>query len=496
MRRLLALDQRGELTARHVQASAEGLGVSQRTVWRWLKRARADGQLAPGAPARLVIDEDLRRRLAYWRGNAAAVHRDLISAAERGEGPEPPSLATLERAIRRDLSAGERAGLRRGERARRAFDVFLQRPAGYRNQAWEADHVEAPVQVVVAGRLLKPWVTWFVDAASNAVCGTAVTPGVPSREAVLAALRASIMTEPPYGPVGGLPETVRIDRGKDFLSTTVRSALGALAVSVDALPGYTPHLKGSVETLNGAAEEMLFAALPRYTHAQTLRNGRPADPDQPALPFEAFVAELLAWTRWWNTEHQIPALGARTPQQAWLADPTPIETVPARDLWHFTLEDDGRARKILTKGISWHGRFYVAAWMTGHVGTTVRVRHMPHHQHEVEVFDARTGTHLGPAVLADQAGPEQIADVLRTRATRTRQLRADLRAAEHTRRERYAAATDPQPARRIDALTNGEAMTEASDADDAHLSRLADPRLIPHAPPPDGWVLPATRQAP
>ena len=49
------------------------------------------------------------------------------------------------------------------------------------------------LRVDVEGEVRKPWVTWFVDAASNAGGGTAVTPGVPSREAVVAALRASII---------------------------------------------------------------------------------------------------------------------------------------------------------------------------------------------------------------------------------------------------------------------------------------------------------------
>jgi putative transposase len=84
-------------------------------------------------------------------------------------------------------------------------------------------------------------VTWFVDCATNAVCGTAVTPGPPSREPILAALRAAISLDDPYGPPGGLPELVRIDRGKDFLSKTVTAALGVFAVRVQDLPGYTPH---------------------------------------------------------------------------------------------------------------------------------------------------------------------------------------------------------------------------------------------------------------
>jgi hypothetical protein len=174
---------------------------------------------------RFVVDDALWRRLAYWRGNVAALHRELAAAAAAG-GPTAPSFATLHRAVARDLSAGERAGLRKGEHVARAHDVFLQRPAGHRNAAWEADHVEAPVEVDVEGRLVKP------------------------------------------------------------------------------------HLKGTVEGLNAAAEAMFFSELPRYTHAPTLANRRPADPHAPALTYEAFVMALLDWVRWWNG-HEMDGLDGR-----------------------------------------------------------------------------------------------------------------------------------------------------------------------------------------
>ena len=32
--------------------------------------------------------------------------------------------------------------------------------------------------------------------------------------------------------------------------------------------------------------------------------------------FEDFTARLLAWTRWWNTEHRPSPLQGRTPLQA------------------------------------------------------------------------------------------------------------------------------------------------------------------------------------
>jgi putative transposase len=106
--------------------------------------------------------------------------------------------------------------------------------------------------------------------------------------------------------------------------------------------------------------------------------------------------------RWWNTSHGMETLDGRTPLAAWQDDPTPLITVPTEDLRLFTLEDDGRRRSITTKGVEWRRRRYVGPWMTGQVGLEVRVRWMPHHDHEVEVFDADTGEHLGAATLADQ----------------------------------------------------------------------------------------------
>ncbi|WP_280272962.1 hypothetical protein [Nocardia wallacei] len=93
--------------------------------------------------------------------------------------------------------------------------MFLKRPPSFRNAAWEADHVEAAVQVEVDGRLRKPWVTWFIDAAHTVILGVAVTPQTPSRESILAALRAAISRVEQYGSAGVLPGVVRVDQGKD-----------------------------------------------------------------------------------------------------------------------------------------------------------------------------------------------------------------------------------------------------------------------------------------
>jgi putative transposase len=69
-------------------------------------------------------------------------------------------------------------------------------------------------------------------------------------------------------------------------------------------------------------------------------------------------------------------------------------------------------------------------------------------------------------------------------------LRADLVAAERSRRTRYAAATTAAPAQQLGAITSVEAARDLAAADLDELARLARPDLLPHPPPPAGWVLP------
>ncbi len=185
VRRLLALRGEQKLTTGHVRLVAQSLQVTERTVWRWLAAAERDEAAAdePGTRARtrdrFAVTPEVRGLLALWKGNVAAVHRELTARAAR-QSPSagaPPSLPTLHRAIHRDLTPGERAGLAGGEREARKHDVFLARPRGWRNQVWETDHVQAPVLVDVGGTLRRPWITWFTDCATNAITGVAVTPG-------------------------------------------------------------------------------------------------------------------------------------------------------------------------------------------------------------------------------------------------------------------------------------------------------------------------------
>ncbi|MCC3777451.1 Mu transposase C-terminal domain-containing protein [Streptomyces sp. UNOB3_S3] len=507
--RLLALEERGELDAEHVRLVASSAGVSLKTVRRWLEVGR-EGRTGPVERDRFRITDELHGQLVAWCGNAAAVHRDLVAETERAraEGrqvPDVPSLATLHRAIRLDLNPGQRAALAGGERARRRHDVHLRRPRQWRNACWEADHKHIPVEVLLDGKLVFPWVTWFIDCATGAVPGAAITPHQPSRDAILAALRIALSRdEDPtgqYGPIGGLPSLVRIDRGADFLSATVADALGHFAVPVQDLPAYRPDLKGSIENLNRCAQKMFFASLPRYTHAPSLRlrpgaRGKGADKAAP-LSFAEFVRLLLEWITWWNTEHTSQALGGLPPLEAWRADPTPIEDVDRALLHRYTLADDGRTRTLTASGVRFNKRYYVGEWMHGEAqaGCKVRVRFIPHHDHEIEVYDAASGKYLGPAHPSDAATPEQRRAHRRRKASEKRRLAKALAAASRHTRDRYAAVTEAEAPRRLGALSAAEAERVAERERLSDAADLALPDLIPPAAPPDHWATPASLRA-
>lgn len=197
---LLVLDEAGTLRAVHVPIAAEAAGVSVRTVWAWVAVVRESGRVepVPRAPG-LVFTDPPWARLSDVGGNVTALYRwmqahvDEVLPNPRGDALPP--LATLLRAVRGRLRAGrvlENASPRRGRVDRGRYDRALAEPArpGTVDETGqqtplalapvsEADHVRAPLRVDADGDLVHPYVTWFIDRATNAVTGVAVAPRLP-----------------------------------------------------------------------------------------------------------------------------------------------------------------------------------------------------------------------------------------------------------------------------------------------------------------------------
>ncbi|WP_055631260.1 Mu transposase C-terminal domain-containing protein, partial [Streptomyces hirsutus] len=488
--RLLRRRDAGDLTHHNVCMVAEAFGVHWRTVRRWMDNAAAhNGTYTPQGRRHFTLAPAMHDALARWHGNVTAAYRELVADGLLGSPPRA-SVATFHRAVNRELSPGQRAALSGGETARRRHDVHRLRPHGNRNEVWETDHVEASVFVNVDGKRSKPWITWFIDHATCVICGLAITPHRPSQEAILAAARDAILCGDHHRPFGGLPKKVRVDRGRDFLSSSVDEAFKKFNTELIVLPPYSPHLKGTVESLNAAVKHMLFKGLPGYSHAPRSsrdRRGHALWNLDELLDYETFVTLVLDWVDWWNNDHTIARLHRRTPAQAWHADLTPIDTLTPDDLHTYTLKHTSTPLKITSKGVRWNGAYYVGDWMHGHgsAGEKVRLSHEPHHYHRVELYDADTLRYRGPAFRSDEMSPRESRRLHTARRREADRYAAKASRARENASIRYAATSTAAPPQRLNRLSATQAAAELRELQtrETDLSSETRPDLL-HRPKP------------
>jgi hypothetical protein len=289
--RLLVLRASGRLHGDAIRAAAESLGVTERSVWRWL----AEGGYAPGKrPGWRMTPKAVE---AFYRcgGRPTAAWRLL-----QDEGMEAPSRTVFCDAVKRDLSPAERAYARHGEDGRRRYSVYRRWEPRARNEVWEADHDKLEINVLPlrGKRLVRPWLTVIEDGFSRLVMGWALSL-FPTTAEVLVAIREAIVIDQERGPWGGVPELIRFDGGREFLAHAVsrqdRSGLASRAgsrVGDSARAGQTDRAARTNQgLLDGRAtlarrarrhrSDRAVRAAPRSRRDRRVRTGDlPAAPDR------------------------------------------------------------------------------------------------------------------------------------------------------------------------------------------------------------------------
>ncbi|MFJ5035309.1 Mu transposase C-terminal domain-containing protein [Streptomyces sp. NPDC088560] len=457
---LLALEAAGTLTTQDKDTVAQAYGRTRKSVDRWMARARENGGHYQRKQRDCTpVTEHMENELIRCCGNIASAHRALTA-----DGVMPLSYSAFHQAVTRAYPPSFLAGLRGGEEARRRYDLHgSNRERGRRNDAWEADHKEADVWVNVNGTARKPWLTLFVNCSNSGICGWAVTPHTPSSQAIIVALHSAVRRGGPHGPFGGIPKLIRVDRGADFLSKAVAHTLQCLNVDRVELPPRRPDLKPYVESTNAAFQSMLFSGLPGYTHCpkpDTAVQSAPP-PVEYLLTFEELIDRVAKFVHERNHEHRIRSLGNRTPLQAWKADRTVIHDPPPGALKR-SLPLVRNTFTITDTGIHWMGRTYLETWMRDHIGTRVRLRHLPGHLDTVEAYDADTDHYLGTARWTNAAGPHLIRRVKEANRDDAARLKKALQKrpviiAERLAAERFAATTTPAPPQLLHTLTTEQA---------------------------------------
>lgn len=468
--RLTQLRADDELTAEHVRLAASGLGVTERTVWRWLE-PQTGAPARPGPAPYRLSDTDLAA-YQHYRGNIAYVHRarsavlaghDVVAGVPIPEflrsgwaGAEPVGLRGLQKAFARELTPAEVAAWSRGEHARRDVDVYLTRPPTPRNRVWELDHKDLPILVLPPrGPAVRPWLTSVVDDGTRGLLGWALAL-TPHSGTVLTALRMALLPDPVRGPFGGIPARVRVDQGLDFAAEVITDALTALVIDPHRLPGYTPYRKGKVEHIHRTIEQILLCALAGYTDGPRDVAGQLYGPirDSPAaraaaettqtgpLRIERFAALFADWVAWYNTERPHSMLEGQTPVQAWQADHSAVRRIEGEQLRHLLLA--GVQRTIGKDGVRFHGLAYVAPELQGRGGEAVQVRYMPHDDRSIEVYLG--GVHLCTAYPQQRLTPEQTDEFRAHSRAEAKRLGAPRRQAARRARAELVPLNSDQPA--------------------------------------------------
>jgi putative transposase len=463
--RLGELRAAGALSAGHVRQAAAGAGVSQRTVYRWL---RAGAQARHPGPPPVVLDEASWQAFEDFRGNVAAVHRARAAAVAGRDTAagvpipaelqrawataEPMSLRTLQAAFARALRPVDRAAWTSGDQARRATQISSPRAPVHRNACWQADHTELDAVVLPPrGPACRPWLTSFHDEATRLVMGWCLAL-YPDAGTVLAALRMGLIVDPDRGPYGGVPAAVAYDGGLEFAAAALQGVCGSLVIDPRSSPPYTPHHHGLIERWHRTIDQTLCCQLPGYTGGPRTAAGdlygpvrddatwRASIAESPAgarpLTISAFIRLFTDWIRWYNTEHAHAGIDGRSPLQAWTSDPSPITIIEPGKLRDLLLA--GIDRTIThAGGIRFRNLTYTAAELYGRVGQHVQVRYAPHDDRFIEVY--QDGDHLATAYPRDAMSPEQAEAYRAAWAAEGKRLATRRRAASRRARRRLQA---------------------------------------------------------
>jgi putative transposase len=153
------------------------------------------------------------------------------------------------------------------------------------NARWEEDDTLLDLLVVDKDDGLpigRPWLTAVRDKHSGVIPGFSVSFEPPSTQTVMECLFYAIpekrhvkeLFELRHDFVGyGVPETLAVDRGSGYLNNDMELACAQLHIELDAMPGRSPWLKGSIEEFLGEVETDLIHPTPGTTFSNFLVRG-------------------------------------------------------------------------------------------------------------------------------------------------------------------------------------------------------------------------------
>jgi transposase InsO family protein len=362
---------------------SESLGVSTRTLRRWIAEASAEP-----APSRAwTPPRELLVRTAEFGGNLRRAREDLCA-----EGVAMPSYSTVCAAVNRDHPMLLLA-LRSGIDAYRHYLPVLENSIVGRNAVWYIDETKLPVRTIgrdgVATEAV--WLVSVLDGATRLVLAHLVVEGAVNAlhaTSVLAAAALGWMHE--NERVGGRPEALVSDNALIYKSNDFARCTAALGIPHLFAQPHSPGGKARIERWHRTIKDSGLSYLPGWSRGprdtvhltepdphtgRTVREVRHLmPPDHALLPVDDVAAAVAAFIDEYNVAHVVEPLGC-TPIEAWHADEEPVRRAEVEALWDWATPYP-TARKVQRQGVHVDGEYFQWAGSDRIVGS-VEVRALP-----------------------------------------------------------------------------------------------------------------------
>lgn len=412
---------------------ARHLGVTLRTLQRWIHRYRTQGMA--GLVRKTRADAGHRRLPADLQHaieglalrtpppTVATIHRLIGEVAPARSWPVPSYDCVHE--IVRALDPALVTLAHEGTKAYGAqFDLVIRHEASAPNEVWQADHTPLDIWICdEKGAPQRPWLTVILDDFSRAIAGYALNLTAPSAHQTALALHQAIWRKSDAGwHVAGIPSTLYTDHGSDFTSQHLEYVAANLHMHlVFSLPG-APRGRGKIERFFGTINQRVLAALPGYTPPGT------PPPVASTLTLTALDTALRQFIieEYHQTPHRETGVA---PQQRWDAGgflPRLPDSLEQLDLLLLTV---AKTRRVQRDGIHFARLRYSDPTLAAYVGEDVTIRYDPRDMAEIRVF--HLDQFLCRAVCQEMAGQTvDIKEVVKARTERRRQLRRTLSARE------------------------------------------------------------------
>ncbi len=257
---------------------ARGLGLTARTLQRWVRAYRRQG-LAGLVRARRAdvglrhLPTELQRlveglALRTPPPSVASVHRRVASVARERGWPVPSYGRVYD--IVRHLDPGLVLLDHEGAKAYKdAFDLLHRYEADGSNATWQADHTPLDVWVLdERGRPARPWLTVVLDDYSRAVAGYSLSLHAPSALQTALALRQAIWHKADaHWRVCGIPGVFYTDHGSDFTSRHLEQVAADLRMRLVFSEKGAPRGRGKIERFFATVNQLFLCE----RHSATIR---------------------------------------------------------------------------------------------------------------------------------------------------------------------------------------------------------------------------------